>query len=362
MEYLLKIKPIEPYAFSSNISFKYNGVENNKTSYIVPSKDMPEQTTILGMVRYLVLKSTNSLKFNFDYSFEEKENMNRLIGKESFDFEKENQDFGAIKSISPVFLINNVGDYIVRAPFFPHKKEGDREYFLPFEMEDGVQTSLGIISLPKKDLKNDLEKDLYSSKDTDSFKNRFINLSNKELISDYDIFKTVLLTGNKKTQKLNKDKDDSFFKKEKKLLNDDYSFAVFVDIADNVDLTNQTICQMGSYKSSFCVTAVEKPNDLEPVVKKAIATWENKNWYYLLSDSLITKRPNCFAVVEQKEIKNIHTKISEINLKKRLIKSTNSYNLTTSGSIFYGVKPELYNNENLKKIGYNYVIKLSKED
>ena len=66
-KYLLNIKPLEPYTFGDEKGFSFKGADESG-SYIMTSKKMPEQTTIIGMIRYLVLESQGLINASFSMS------------------------------------------------------------------------------------------------------------------------------------------------------------------------------------------------------------------------------------------------------------------------------------------------------
>ena len=107
--YLVKMTPLEPYAFGTDMKAAYpNEAKTGKESYIIKSNLLPEQTTILGMLRCLVLQHEGVFHADMKYSDEEREKMSSLIGTRSFDFSYRRdkpQQFGIIRKISPVFVI-----------------------------------------------------------------------------------------------------------------------------------------------------------------------------------------------------------------------------------------------------------------
>lgn len=67
MQYLVKMTPLEPYCFGTDQSAPYIGAENGgKGTYFIRSKALPEQTTLLGTLRCMILESQGLLKENFD--------------------------------------------------------------------------------------------------------------------------------------------------------------------------------------------------------------------------------------------------------------------------------------------------------
>ncbi len=338
MTYLVKLTPLEPYFFGTEKTFSFQGVKKTvRDSYYIRSKDVPEQTTLLGMLRFVVLAGEKGLlKSDFNYSEEETEKMKELIGERSFDYSAEEvQDFGSIKKLSPVFLINEQGEYLVKNPF--HNKAANG--YQPMEMEvQTLATSHGSITLPKVgeyDAKN-------------GYGRGYFNVASGKV--EDGLFRAVNATGSRKNGR--EDRENSFFKKEMKLLKKGYSFALFVD-ADK--LPEETVCYMGQKRSAFRMTAVEAENNLEDKVKAAFAG-SKEPWQYALSDIVLEKVPvySEFAIVEKKQVRNLKTVYSG----KRIRQNESQLNLIESGSVFYKSCPVGLENENCKNIGYNHIIDL----
>lgn len=97
--YKIILKPIDWFFFGGEQTFD-NGVTQ---SFIARSNRMPQQTTLLGMVRYQLLKKKQLLPLTCDNKAE----ADALIGSSSFDIGQCNATdgkFGKIKSLSPVFI------------------------------------------------------------------------------------------------------------------------------------------------------------------------------------------------------------------------------------------------------------------
>lgn len=345
MRYLVKFRPLEPYSFGTDQSFKYQGVANMaKETYFVRSKKMPEQTTILGALRYLLLQHKGLLKADFYYTTEEKYQMNELIGPQSFSFEcKEKQNFGVLHSISPVFLVDSNNHPYVKNPF--HNKS-DKSGYQPIKMgEKEYHTSAGILKLPATGE--------YNAKE--GYAGGYYGLKSHDVIDEGEIFTSHILTGNRKNNQ-NENGEDGYFKREVYALKDEYQFAVYVE-AD--DMPEKGIVYMGQKKSAFAVTTSEtEDNELDVQVQEAFK--EGPEWMYALSDVVITEELSydSFCIVEQKKIQNLETVYNEKNHTKRLRKSQKQYNLIQSGSVFFERCPVCTDNENHKQIGYNYIVKI----
>ena len=359
MKYLVTLKPLEPYLFGTDTGFKYQEIENpGKSTYFIRSGDMPEQTTILGMLRYITLEQEHLLKSSFAYSIEERNMMNLCIGTDSFSFSAEKkQSFGNIKRVSPVFIIDEKDHYLVRTPYHVQKPEGENGEYRFMEMsgipgtQENLETSAGRIKLPRE----------YHAKAGHA--SGFFDLSDRTEAGD-QLFISVIASGNQKNDQ-GELVEEGFFKKELKYLRDGCSFAVYVE-ADK--LPGKTIAYMGHKKSAFLMMAQEnREDDLEERVKAAFRGFaaDGDTWFYAMSDVYLQKAMchRQFCIVEEKQIRNLETVYGEQSQARRLKKSSRQYNLIQSGSVFYERCPEfIYGNkaqyENCRQIGYNHIIEL----
>lgn len=348
MKYLVKMTPLEPYAFGTDQSFKYAGVKSMaKETYFVRSKRFPEQTTILGALRYLLLQSEGLLKTDFSYTMAEKKMMKELIGEKSFSFQnKEPSDFGWIKEISPVFLTDENGNLYVKNPF--HNKSIEKGY-RPMEMESKpLKTSAGEIFFPAGEE--------YKAKN--GYASGYISLKNQKIISEDKMFQSVIFTGNRKSEQTKKG-DDGFFKREVVCLKEGFFFGVYVEAEK---LPKSGIIFMGQKKSAFRVTTEETQDEaLDVQVEKTFTG--GTPWFYALSDLVLEETPSydTFCIIEQKRLQNLETVYDAENHTKKLRRSKRQYQLIKNGSVFYGHCPVQAENKNHHQIGYNYIVKIGGE-
>lgn len=68
--YLVTFIPLEPYAFGleRNFSFIDGTTQKEYHPYFVKTSPIPEQTALLGTLRYLLLEENKLLKRDFDYA------------------------------------------------------------------------------------------------------------------------------------------------------------------------------------------------------------------------------------------------------------------------------------------------------
>lgn len=342
-KYLVTMTPLEPYTFGNEQGFVYPGEKKTgKESYFVKSNEMPTQTMVLGLLRYLVLQQEGLLRSDFRYSEEEQGKMSQYIGAESFSFSKDiEQDFGFIHEVSPVFLVNEKKEILIRNPF--HNK-AEKSGYKPMEMEDGIETSAGTISLPKEEE--------YDAKVWHA--TGFYNLTTEAI--EKKLFRIQVVSGNRKNEKNGSD-DDCFFKRELIILEKGYSFAAFVEAER---LPAKTIGYMGKKKSAFGVEACEvEDSDLAGMVESAF--YDSKDvWFYALGDILTEDSLvyDNFCIVEEKQQRNLETVHSESKHLHKLKKSEIRYHLIESGSVFYKSCSVKCKNPNLEKIGYNKLVRL----
>ncbi len=352
MLYRVNITPQEPYTLGTDIGFAMKG-ENQfgKISYFMQSNNVPDQTTVLGMLRYLVLQQGGLLHTDFKYTQQEQAAMAEKIGAESFSFTASApQSFGSIQSISPLFLMDETGDYYVKNPFHNTAKAADENTpakgYCPMALEPLASTACGKeIHLPKQGE--------YDAKHGHA--GGYYNLHTGEIFDTDALIRTQTQVGNRKNGG-SPNSDEGFFKRETKVLKQGYSFAVFVE-ADALPETS--IAHLGYRRAvcTVCATPVQQ-NDLVEQVQAAFApTAQDATWQYALSDVIPTDAlaPDAFCIIEKKQVRNLETVYQADGAKGKMRKMAAQYNLIESGSVFYHQCNITYN-ENGSNIGYNKII------
>lgn len=333
MKYLIKLTPIEFYFFGDENAFHYDENAKKNNSYYAKSIPIPPQTSIIGMLRYVLLEQSGFLKADGRYNEEEKRKMDDLIGESSYGIEKI-ETLGKIKEISPLFIVDTEGNKYIKTPL-NHKTS--EKYYTPIRLADKVvQTSEGLIRLP--------ENQEFNPKKTVGLS--YISMSDGLVIEN--LFETDERVGIDKAKR-----DEAFVKKLYYKLKEGYSFAVIVELEDGIDL-NDTICYMGREKSSFRVDVIKDVEDFE--FHKFVNT-NGMKFYYALSDLILKEKIeyNGFAMVEVGSLRVLTTKIKNNCLKKT--REQQFYNVIKAGSVFYE-KPkndcfygEQYGLNKLKEIG-----------
>ena len=319
MKYKITLTPLEPYLFGGDTTFGklLSDKEKKETSelgtYLVKSRQFPQQSAILGMLRKEIMTQANLLTRKVRGEWvdkSEKAQAASLVGNEKFDIKiQEIQNFGAINSLSPIFLQNKNDRFI---------KKVDID---SFTYKDGLLEGYS----PKKDIYDN-----------------FISLDSDKKLSSQDIFEPIEQIGNKKGGE-----ENSLFKKTSYLLKDGYCFAFYLDIDFELQ---ETIVKLGADGSKFKLEVNKTDEALDYMGKNGYLT--------LLSDAYITLpiKKHCeFAITSELSFQTLTNKKHAIKHNK--FQKSNKVYLYEKGSVFIEPSDELIQHlnqhQNCQKIGYN---------
>ena len=358
--YLVTFTPLEPYAFGleRNFSFIDGTTQKEYHPYFVKTSPIPEQTALLGTLRYLLLEENKLLKRDFDYArlaLKQK----ACIGGESFQFDSSaSQSFGLIKNISPLFLLKSDNEVIIPNPM---NNIGGKGLFSPMRLETRkFPSSMGEISFPckKKDGTDELQ---YNPKDGHA--SGYYNITAGKVESP---FQTTVLVGNRKNKSVGASDEDAFFKREVHCLLEGMQFAIYVTVNDSenycfLDPDKTYLAKMGQKKSLFKVCIKEEDNKLEEQVRGHLEdqTPQGMTWYYCLSDCRFSSRISYsgFAITEKKSLRNLQTSYSKRSNVTKNISKSQQYNLFQRGSVFYENIPSHLNTHD-QVAGFNHIIEI----
>ena len=359
--YLVTFTPLEPYAFGleRNFSFIDGTTQKEYHPYFVKTSPVPEQTALLGTLRYLLLEENKLLKRDFDYAgLAQKQKA--CIGGESFQFDSSaSQSFGLIKNISPLFLLKSDNEVIIPNPM---NNIGGKGRFSPMKLETGTFcSSMGKISFPckKKDGTDELQ---YNPKDGHA--SGYYNITAGDVESP---FQTTVLVGNRKNKPAGASDEDAFFKREVHCLLEGMQFAIYVTVNDSenycfLDPDKTYLAKMGQKKSLFKVCIKEEDNKLEEKIRGHLEdqTPQGMTWYYCLSDCRFSSPISYsgFAITEKKSLRNLQTSYSKRSNVTKNISKSQQYNLFQRGSVFYGNISDHLNTHD-QVAGFNHIIQIN---
>lgn len=325
--YRITLKPCEAYFFGDENTFR---IGEEKESYFIKSLKVPAATSIIGMLRYVLLEQSGLLKTDRVYTDSERAEMSKLIGANGYCVGENENDLGEIKSISPLFIVDE--DEVMYIPA-PLNHKSSEKIFTPIKLsEECYETSFGKIRMP-------LEKE-FNPKETVG--DWYMNVETGEIVKD--MFEEEERVGiDKKNHK------DAFFKKSYVRIKDGYSFAFECVIEAEL---KSTVCYMGREKSAFIMTVEEIERD---VVKELEDKFDG-SFYYAFSDLVITKDVtyNDFAMIKQGSVRMLTSGYKEGRL--MISRNAKHLNVIKSGSVFYAESDtKMFYKDNY---GFNRIIKL----
>ena len=357
MTYLVTFSPLEPYTFGTDQSFTYEGADKTgQESYLAASNQLPEQTMLLGALRYMALQKAGLLHTDFSYTPAEQERIRACIGPESFRFQKPDQSFGVIHALSPLFLVNREKQTVLIPN--PFHNRASKSGYQPMQLGAPIRCGEGEIRLP-------LAEEYKAKK---GYASGFLELGSRDVYSE--LFQKHLITGNQEVMEED-EREQAFFRRERYALDKDYAFAVLAETAADA-LPTDCVVYMGVKRAAFrarvCPAeafpafqgqAAESPSALlKGLVEAELNTGDA--WYYALSDLIAPPgfRLGSFSIVEEKSLRNIETKLGETRLLHRRRRSPIRWHLIRAGSVFSGQAPMLEKNAAAESIGYNVICNL----
>ena len=320
-KYLVKLTPQGKYFFGGDMKFSSGGGKDNPfVSYIIESFKTPQQTSLLGMLRFLILSNDEKAFDRVGNHIMDKEAADKLIGKSSFavNEDKSSNEFGEILSLGPCSIYDKVSDKLYFRTARGHELKIDLN-----------ETTEAVINGAKREIPR---MDDYSPKE--SLKEFYVSTGGKILSEEELPFIEDSRIGIDKDYE-GKTKDKAFYKQISYRLKDGFCFALEVKTKD-VDLGEYsgTVVKLGADDSSFLFEAEEGgltyPQD------------EGKGpRVVLLSDAYLPEMPDCvqFAITDVRPFRFLHSDNSEkardYNVKYHQFRSPKRYDLYQAGSVFY---------------------------
>ncbi len=308
--YQIKLTPVEHFFFGGE---KHNLDE--VVNYFVESACFPQQTTLLGMTRYLML-----LKHKLLGTGKIKTNATPIIGGESFDFNNPCLTFGKIRTLSPLYFLMNEKIH-VPAPFDLDYSIGKANgNFYLHKNGDVFTTKQGHPSLLLTDLTGEKSFRLFSDDPAQA------------------VVYSASQTGNEKAAR-GESKEDSFYKQTYMKMSTGWSFAIQVEIED--DLADETFFL--PFGGERCLFKVEiRKQDSKVSLTPVLASYKRGfPGLYLISDSFAESSLmdiTSFAVNNITSFRNFRSSVntgnySAFGVKSDGLKRSNRYNLLSRGSV-----------------------------
>lgn len=332
-KYLITLQPLGKYFFGGDMTFQVGTNEKSPfneafASYIIASNKFPQQTSLLGMMRYLLLtKSPKAFSQAHNRIINQKE-ATALIGETSFQVKKEHKElnqFGQIKSLGPCFLRKGEENLL------PVPKDF---YFKVSFATDKVEAFSNAHSLHIPNVEGYSPKEQYAP--------LYIDLKSGNTYKEDTIFQQDTRIGINKNYKGRSD-EKGFYKQISYRLKDGFGFAFTIET--DFDLTNcrHEIVSLGGDGSRFALSACELTDSNMPILaypKEALKKVEDGYRVVLLSDSLLEDKELAnadFNISDTKPFRflSTHTSMTNYNMLGEAKRVEEKYYLYEKGSTFY---------------------------
>jgi len=348
-KYLVKLTPHHKFFFGGEQTFGQKTDDTETKNYFVKSNYFPQQTALLGLVRYQLLAQGGEEIFK-NNKIVNNEKAIDLIGEKSFAI-GDGFNFKKIHEISPIFIANNT-DY-----FFPANKEYQIDTKLNEECKEGKVGPILEIELGENPL-------LKGYKPKYDFPDLLINKTLQKL-QYHEVFVEKRQVGISKNYEGKTDKE-AFYIQFFYCFKETYSFAFIVELEDDVAFKSNDLVVLGGEQQTFKMDVSEFSEDFKSLIPNYEKS-KNTDKIVLVSDTLVDDNSildTCnFAVTETIDFRFLVTTTDKnINYYNKPNKSI-KYNLFKKGSVFYGnidKVEKLLKNDQLNKIGYNIYKKIKK--
>ena len=363
-KYQITLTPVDKFFFGGDMTFqvgtnKKDPFNEQYSSYIIQSSLFPQQTSLLGMLRFLILRN-DKVVFK-DGKIADKEKAKKLIGERSFTVNVGNHDenhFGLIKSLGHVRIcrkaVGNKITYLEYAPLF-------RE--LDFANASSGTYNMKDVCIPGLTEKEYKAKEGLSAKLTDG--NSFYDFVQGEDPKKEGVFIEDRRIGIDRNTKTGKVEDEALFKQISYRFNNkkaSYCFVFNAEVDDSLNLEdyNRQLVSVGGDNSQF-VIGISKAGDSQ----RDIAPMNNA--VCLLSPTFLSRAEAQTAKFAITRLMSFRFLLSEMDkVKSYHILSGNltrseRYELYAPGSVFYfedNVQKETFEGlikakKEFRQIGYN---------
>lgn len=352
------------FYFGGERSFSIGEDKNELSSYIVESNKFPQQTSLLGMLRFWILRNDPTAFNASDNKIYDSEKAKELIGKKSFCTNPEPVEdgkyrFGKIKEIDFCFL---------------QKKEDDNWIgILPSPLDYKLKVEFGTQKAFYNGIKKTLPKIVYEENEqkkegeyTD--KNGLIKeyLGSKKTIKEDEIFIKDQRLGIDRDIKTGKTEESALYKQIFYRLREDYRFAFVADFEDNYKLPESgQIVELGGDSSKF-ILEYEDYNISKQPSYGDIFSLHGKPKLVLLSDAKldnsIVEKHTLFSITEHIPFQFLLFNTDARQNYSRTSKNDKQgrHSLFKRGSVFYFENDNELNafestieNDVFQQIGYN---------
>jgi len=131
MNYKITLIPLERFFFGGeNVFGGENGQDERRRSYLVKSNILPQQTTLLGMLREQLL-TQNGLLLTPDHTEVQLKQAEAMVGSSGFSPQKGTDPYGLIQALSPVVITDESGQIWQPSPLDDREMHDKEEQLKP---------------------------------------------------------------------------------------------------------------------------------------------------------------------------------------------------------------------------------------
>lgn len=373
--YLITLTPVGPFFFGGETTFeRSNGKPDQQSSTVIMSTRYPQQTSLLGMLRFWLLSNSDA----FDPIKQRITDPRRaawLIGKESFRIGGPNE-FGVITSISPCVVQVGVENKDEWCNYYPAPFDWDMElsFLKAYEVfVNGTKQMIPSVIMAYDYQSNRMERYVQKWKRKD----KLIGEAGDELSIEKIYVKDWRKGINKAMDKNGSGEMTGFFKQmfyrfETNKGAPKFRFAFEAEITDDsITLPAPGIVELGGDGSKFALRweLINQEKGLpKPTLfgNKPIAGMEAK--VVLTSEARlpheIVSGNSSFCITEHTPFRNLQTNVEscgDYGSDEGCVKKSARYSLYKRGSVFYFSTKEnartfisgLEEDADMRKIGYN---------
>lgn len=338
----LKFTPLEDYFFG-----KENEDKNGEQNYFLKSNYLPQVTTILGVVRYWLLVASGKL---INGRITDKTKAETIIGKQSFTLDG-SFDFGMLKNVSNLFLLNSENKKLIPAPLWLDEENTQ------FNWDHTISAPILPTYSPKKD-----------------YPLLFSDGTKENLFSE--IFEQRESSHNRKNNREPNDKE-AYFKLLSFTLKNGFSFGVNIELDDKLELNHKDtyIFKLGGENKLFKVEVIT--DALQPE-KDILKKYANNKYIKLTftSDAYLEnfkRQDYLFGIITTKNFRSLfinnnnannYTALDKSGKDKTQITKSKLFQIIEAGSVIYfenegqseAFIQKYLKNEPRKKAGFNHFV------
>jgi len=382
--YLITLTPTGKFFFGGDMTFEVRSKDKNKekedkefnskfSSYIIRSNKFPQQTSLLGMLRFLILRNNKEVFDAGTQSIINRTSAENMIGKKSFENSNKEGDFKKIKKLHHCFLQKDgkpirylERDYKYTVEFGDIKGrslKSSNELTIPtiegYDPKDGIASLYLIegVEIPEsdifvEDISNGINRDIETGKTDDNA-----------------LFKQICYRFNTKLYRYKKPSYDKDRKRTKdgsgnyEFTSCQYSFAFYaeMDLTDEeVKKYNGQLVSVGGDNSQFVIGIEQKKIPPMEETKGTKVVLESPA--YLTKEDLENVR---FAITDTIPFKCMKTETKDVksyDKRNQMYGYSESLSLYDKGSVFYfrdeneakKFTDKLKDHADFYQIGYNH--------